>query len=200
MRTFHDAVVTYFEVQANQLSIGVDSVWSEHGAHASSGVLIVSQLDTLTENLDAKPINAGRYGLDDGLILALRYTENSIELLIDWEAYAPRSRETMHYYARGREVSWTADSETLSSYANQPHLPTLDSSLYKRYRHPDSGQEIDYDAPAEGQPGWGGKAHYHVRNLRATNRDDARLDADGQPTAKGSRASYILPGTSIPRG
>lgn len=59
---------------------------------------------------------------------------------------------------------------------------------------PATGLDIRFDKGEPGAPGFKGKDHYHVENPNSTGKGDKYLDKDGNPCAKGSKASHILPG------
>lgn len=61
------------------------------------------------------------------------------------------------------------------------------------YQDPKTGLRIRYDEPNPGAPGFAGKDHYHILNPNATSNKDLYLDKDGNPVAKGSKDSHILP-------
>ena len=61
------------------------------------------------------------------------------------------------------------------------------------YRDPDTGLRIRYDEPKPGKPGFEGVPHYHILNPNATSNRDRYLDKNGNPVAKGSKASHIMP-------
>ena len=61
------------------------------------------------------------------------------------------------------------------------------------YKDPDTGLKIRYDAPKEGASGFRGKGHFHILNPSATGPKNLYLDKDGNPVAKNSPASHLLP-------
>lgn len=61
------------------------------------------------------------------------------------------------------------------------------------YIEPSSGLRIRYDTPTFGAHGFNGKGHFHILNPNATGLRDMYLDANGNPVAKNSKASHILP-------
>ena len=61
------------------------------------------------------------------------------------------------------------------------------------YEEPSTGLRIRYDSPTPGASGFKGKDHYHILNPNAKSTRDMYLDAQGNPVAKNSKASHILP-------
>ena len=61
------------------------------------------------------------------------------------------------------------------------------------YEEPSTGLRIRYDEPTPGASGFGGMDHYHILNPNAHNTHDMYLDSNGNPVAKNSKASHILP-------
>ena len=61
------------------------------------------------------------------------------------------------------------------------------------YREPTTGLRIRYDDPTPGATGFAGKDHYHILNPDAHGTGDMYLDANGNPVAKNSKSSHILP-------
>ena len=61
------------------------------------------------------------------------------------------------------------------------------------YREPSTGLRVRYDEPVPGTPGFAGKHHYHILNPNATSSRDMYLDKNGNPCARGSKESHILP-------
>lgn len=61
------------------------------------------------------------------------------------------------------------------------------------YEHKETGLRIRFDPAQPGKPGFAGKDHYHVYNPNKTNKLNAYLDENGNPTYDGSNPSHILP-------
>ena len=61
------------------------------------------------------------------------------------------------------------------------------------YKDPNTGLRIRYDKAISGAPGFSGKNHYHILNPDAHSSRDMYLDKDGNPCARGSKRSHILP-------
>lgn len=61
------------------------------------------------------------------------------------------------------------------------------------YQDSTTGLKIRYDEPTSGASGFAGKGHYHILNPNATSNKDMYLDKNGNPVAKGSKASHIMP-------
>lgn len=73
---------------------------------------------------------------------------------------------------------------------SHPSQATIGSYTYKE---PSTGLRIRYDTPTQGASGFKGKDHFHILNPNATSTRDMYLDAQGNPVAKNSKASHILP-------
>lgn len=56
-----------------------------------------------------------------------------------------------------------------------------------------TGFNIRFDKGATGANGFKGKDHYHIENPNAIGKGDKYLDKNGNPCAKGSKASHIIP-------
>ena len=61
------------------------------------------------------------------------------------------------------------------------------------YEDPATGLRIRFDEAKPGEKGYAGKNHYHILNPDATGSKDLYLDKEGNPVAKNSKASHILP-------
>lgn len=70
----------------------------------------------------------------------------------------------------------------------------------RRFRNPETGEELEFDQGQPGSPGWRGRDHYHRPNPNATGKGDAYLDGNGNPVPRGSGRSHIPPGTTINGG
>jgi len=64
---------------------------------------------------------------------------------------------------------------------------------HRSFFHKDSGIEIRFDRKKDGAPGFRGKNHYHILNPNKTGKSNAYLDKNGNPVARNSDASHILP-------
>jgi hypothetical protein len=67
----------------------------------------------------------------------------------------------------------------------------------RRFKNPETGEEIIFDKGKLGQPGWSGRDHYHRPNPGKTNRHDEYLDKNGRPVRSGSEPSHIPSGTKL---
>lgn len=56
-----------------------------------------------------------------------------------------------------------------------------------------TGLRIRFDKGVDGANGFRGKDHYHILNPNATSNKDMYLDENGDPVAKNSKKSHILP-------
>ena len=61
-----------------------------------------------------------------------------------------------------------------------------------KFKHKETGLEVRFDPAKEGASGFEGKDHWHVYNPNKTGKKDYYLDKDGNPVAKGSKASHII--------
>lgn len=61
------------------------------------------------------------------------------------------------------------------------------------FKDPKSGFDIRFDKGEPGANGFKGEDHYHVNNPNSKSNKDKYLDKDGNPCAKGSKASHIIP-------
>ena len=61
------------------------------------------------------------------------------------------------------------------------------------FHDPKTGFDIRFDKGTPGANGFKGKDHYHIENPNSTGKGDKYLDKDGNPCAKGSKASHIIP-------
>ena len=63
----------------------------------------------------------------------------------------------------------------------------------REFIDPETGLKVRFDPGKPGANGFEGKDHYHVYNPDGTTKADYYLDANGNPVAKGSKASHIEP-------
>ncbi|WP_339274057.1 hypothetical protein MKY59_23680 [Paenibacillus sp. FSL W8-0426] len=63
----------------------------------------------------------------------------------------------------------------------------------REYIDPVTGMKVRFDPGKPGANGFEGKDHYHIHNPNSTGKNDYYLDANGNPVAKGSKASHIIP-------
>ncbi|MDO7907659.1 WXG100 family type VII secretion target [Paenibacillus sp. JX-17] len=63
----------------------------------------------------------------------------------------------------------------------------------REFIDPETGMKVRFDPGKPGANGFEGKDHYHVTNPNGTTKADYYLDANGNPVAKGSKASHIVP-------
>lgn len=63
----------------------------------------------------------------------------------------------------------------------------------REYIDPETGLKVRFDPGKPGANGFEGKDHYHVINPNRTTKADYYLDSNGNPVAKGSKASHIVP-------
>ncbi|WP_259392312.1 hypothetical protein [Paenibacillus thiaminolyticus] len=63
----------------------------------------------------------------------------------------------------------------------------------REYIDPVTGMKVRFDPGKPGANGFEGKDHYHIHNPNSTGKNDYYLDVKGNPVAKGSKASHIIP-------
>lgn len=64
---------------------------------------------------------------------------------------------------------------------------------HRTFENQETGDKVRFDKGEPGKPGYEGKDHYHRYNPESTGKSDQYLDKDGNPVARGSDASHILP-------
>ena len=70
----------------------------------------------------------------------------------------------------------------------------------RTFKHKTKGITIHFDKGVEGENGWKGKDHWHIRNPNWKEPDKRKgfyVDKDGNPVNDGSNASHIKPGTEV---
>jgi RHS repeat-associated protein len=71
--------------------------------------------------------------------------------------------------------------------------PGLAAAGKREFTDPNTGMKVAFHPGTPGEPGFGGKDHYHVYNPDSTGKGNLYLDKDGNPTAKNSKPSHIFP-------
>jgi hypothetical protein len=66
---------------------------------------------------------------------------------------------------------------------------------HRTFENPKTGEIVRFDKGRPGGPRFEGKDHYHRLNPNRTGKRDEYLDIHGNPVARGSDASHILPRT-----
>ena len=66
---------------------------------------------------------------------------------------------------------------------------------HRKFENPKTGEIVRFDEGRPGQPGFEGQDHYHRLNPNKTSKRDEYLDLNGNPVARGSGPSHILPRT-----
>lgn len=64
---------------------------------------------------------------------------------------------------------------------------------HRKFENPKTGEIVRFDKGRPGQPGFEGQDHYHRLNPNKTGKRDEYLDLNGDPVARGSGPSHILP-------
>lgn len=67
----------------------------------------------------------------------------------------------------------------------------------REFINPNTGERVRFDPGKEGKSGFEGKDHYHRYNPNTTSKKDLYLDRFGNPVAKGSKKSHILPSLGV---
>ena len=104
-----------------------------------------------------------------------------------------------HYSGTKEDIAATASSlpehgSTLVSQGwNDISHPKQAAAGSHTYEDPSTGLRIRFDEAKPGEKGYAGKNHYHILNPDATGSKNLYLDKDGNPVAKNSKASHILP-------
>ena len=75
---------------------------------------------------------------------------------------------------------------------NETTHPNAAANGHRTFVNPETGEEVRFDEGEEGQTGAAASDHYHVLNPNRTGNQDLYLDIDGNPVARGSRASHIF--------
>ena len=81
----------------------------------------------------------------------------------------------------------------LEEWTDITHPEARKNSDSIKYKHKESGLEVRFDPKKDGAPGFEGKNHWQVYNQNKTGKRDAYLDENGNPTAKNSNPSHIIP-------
>jgi len=63
----------------------------------------------------------------------------------------------------------------------------------RRFKNPETGDEVEFHEGKPDKPGWEGKDHWHRFNPDKSGRGDAMLDKNGKPVPKNSKPSHIDP-------
>jgi len=62
---------------------------------------------------------------------------------------------------------------------------------HRTFENSQTGDKLRFDQGKLGKPGFEGKDHYHRYNPNATGKHDMYLDKNGNPCARGCRASHL---------
>lgn len=85
-----------------------------------------------------------------------------------------------------------ADDLLEQGYRETSH-PKAAEAGHRSFENPETGDSLRFDKGKPGRPGHAGKDHYHRPNPSATGKQDAYLDADGNPVPDGSDPSHLYP-------
>ncbi len=97
-----------------------------------------------------------------------------------------------HIVEIAHNLPQTGDGLLSEGWEETSH-PAEIASGHHVYKEPSTGLTIRYDEPIPGANGFAGKDHFHIVNPNGTGTKDKYLDANGNPVARGSKASHILP-------
>lgn len=86
-----------------------------------------------------------------------------------------------------------APEDLLTQGWNETSHPEAAKMGHRTLRDPKTGEVMHFDEGRPGEPGFEGQDHYHRLNPDRTSKQDEYLDVDGNPVARGSDASHILP-------
>lgn len=73
------------------------------------------------------------------------------------------------------------------------HPDAAKNSSSREFYESDTKLRVRFDSGKGGAAGFEGIDHYHIRNPDRTGKSDEYLDIHGNPVARGSKASHILP-------
>jgi hypothetical protein len=93
--------------------------------------------------------------------------------------------------ARPREFPKNPDDLLDDGYDETTH-PKAPEHI-RKFRNPETGDEVEFHKGKPNKPGWEGKDHWHRFNPNQTGKGDAMLDTNGNPVPKGSIPSHIKP-------
>jgi len=76
-----------------------------------------------------------------------------------------------------------------------PKIPRFTDGVakHRQFVNEQTGLHAQFDRAVPGAMGFKAIDHYHVKNTDSTSDEDFYLDKDGNPVAKGSSASHIIP-------
>lgn len=80
-----------------------------------------------------------------------------------------------------------------NGYAETTH-PNAAAAGHRTFENSTTGDKVRFDKGKPNETGFKGRDHYHRANPNRTGKEDALLDKDGNPVAKGSAESHLLPG------
>jgi hypothetical protein len=85
------------------------------------------------------------------------------------------------------------DKEFLQDWSEFINEKAIGKTTSREFFHNETKLRVRFDHAEDGKPGFKGKNHWHVYNPNMTNKKDRYLDKDGNPTAKDSPPSHIIP-------
>jgi len=91
-----------------------------------------------------------------------------------------------------REYPENPDELLDEGYEETTHPKAAEKGV-RRFKNPDTNDEVEFHKGKPGKNGWEGKDHYHRFNPGRRGKGDAMLDKHGNPVPKGSNASHLVP-------
>ena len=83
--------------------------------------------------------------------------------------------------------------ELLEQGYQETSHPEAAAAGHRSFENPETGDTLRFDKGKPGRPGHAGTDHYHRPNPNATGKEDAYLDAEGNPVPDGSGPSHLYP-------
>ena len=80
-----------------------------------------------------------------------------------------------------------------ASWVDVTHPEQRANTLSREYLHTESNLRVRFDEGKPGANGFEGINHWHVMNPNSQGSRDLYLDVNGNPVARGSKASHIVP-------
>jgi RHS repeat-associated protein len=133
-----------------------------------------------------------------------RFTINRVTLTDRVEDVFNITVAGYHTYFVGEDRIWvhnncdaglpTNPDDLLDKGYKETSHPKAAAAGHRSFENPETGDKLRFDKGKSGQPGHGGNDHYHRENPNSTGKQDAYLDKNGDPCARGSCESHLYPG------
>ena len=94
--------------------------------------------------------------------------------------------------AEPRDYPANPDDLLDEGYEETSHPKAAEKGV-RRFKDPETGDEVEFHKGRPDKPGWEGKDHYHRTNPNRTGKQDHYLDKSGRPVPKNSRPSHLEP-------